>query len=270
MRTNKIALVPLLALLSFSALCAQSGEGFPYALDPVKDTAWIAGDLGIFGASLYLDGLKSSANPAVPDGSKIPFFDKLYTTSHNAALGTTADVLTIAFAAAPAIALPGLSAKETLTLGAMYGETLGLAYGLDELIKSLVVRDRPYAYSSPPPSDIGSLDIQSSFPSRHSTLAFASAVFAASVFDELHPDSPYRAAVWAGGLGVAALVASLRVVSGDHFVSDVAAGAALGALIGFGVPYLHRVGSAGRGGAASALALRASPGGLVVDLSFAP
>ena len=69
---------------------------------------------------------------------------------------------------------------------------------------------------------------------------------------------------------MAALVASLRVVSGDHFVSDVAAGAALGALIGFGVPYLHRVGSAGRGGAASALALRASPGGLVVDLSFAP
>jgi membrane-associated phospholipid phosphatase len=270
MRTNMIALVPLIALLLAPAIHAQSGESFPYALDPVKDTAWIAGGLGIFGASLYLDGVKGPANPAVPDKAKIPFFDALYTTSHNAALGTAADVLVIAFAAAPAVALPGLNTEEMLTVGTMYGETLGLAYGLDEAIKSLVFRDRPYAYSSPPPSDLGSLDIGSSFPSRHATLAFASAVFAGSVFDELHPDSPYRAAVWAGVLGVATLIASLRVVSGDHFVSDVAAGAALGALIGFGVPYLHKVGAGSGASGARGLSLSPAPAGLIVNYRFAP
>lgn len=267
---NKIALVSLIALLIAPALHAQSGESFPYALDPAKDTAWIAGGLGIFSASLYLDGVKPSAGLSVPDASKIPFFDGLYTTSHNAALGTAADVLVIAFAAAPSVALPGLSAREMLTVGTMYGETLGLAYGLDEAIKSLVFRDRPYAYSSPPPSDLGSPDIGSSFPSRHATLAFASAVFAGSVFDELHPDSPYRAAVWAGGLGVATLISAMRVASGDHFVSDVAAGAALGALIGFGVPYLHRVASEAGASGAKGLSLSPAPMGLVASYRFAP
>jgi membrane-associated phospholipid phosphatase len=270
MRINRMALAPLLALLLAPALSAQAGGGFPYALDPVKDSALIAGDLGLIGAGIYLDGVKPSDGAAAPDKSKIPFFDALYTTSHNAGLGTAADVLVIAFAAAPAVTLPGLSGREMLTVGTMYGETLGLAYGLDEAIKSLVLRDRPYAYSSPPPSDLGSLDIGSSFPSRHATLAFASAVFAGSVFDELHPDSPYRAAVWAGGLAVATFIASIRVASGDHFVSDVAAGAALGALIGFGVPYLHRVGAQAGGAGAKGLSLSPSGVGLTVNYRFEP
>jgi membrane-associated phospholipid phosphatase len=266
MSLNRPALAMLLALLCGPALFAEGGDAFPYALDPVKDSAWAAGDLALYGASLYLGGVKSSADSTALDRSKIPFFDRLYTTSHSATLGTAADVLVVAFAAAPAVVLPGLNTKETLTVGAMYGETLGLAYSLDAAVKSVVVRYRPYAYSSPPPSDIGSQDIASSFPSRHSTLAFASAVFAASVFDELHPDSPYRGAVWAGGLGVATLISSLRVVSGDHFVSDVAAGAALGALIGFGVPYLHRASAPGGGSTVSGLAMAASPNSVLLEL----
>jgi membrane-associated phospholipid phosphatase len=270
MRINRRALALLLLLLPLPALSAQAGGGFPYALDPIKDAAWVAGDLGLIGAGIYLDGIKPSAGAAAPDKSKIPFFDALYTTAHNAALGTAADVLVIAFAAAPAVTLPGLSGREMLTVGTMYGETLGLAYGLDEAIKSLVLRDRPYAYSSPPPSDLGSLDIGSSFPSRHSTLAFASAVFAGSVFDELHPGSPYRAAVWAGGLAVATFVASIRVASGDHFISDVAAGAALGTLMGFGVPYLHRAASGAGETRAKGLSLSPAGTGLIVSYRLAP
>jgi membrane-associated phospholipid phosphatase len=269
MRHIRTAIAILLALLCGSALFAETGDAFPYALDPVKDSAWVAGDLALYGASLYLDGIKPSADPAALDSSKIPFFDGLYTTSHSSALGTTADVLVIALAALPAVDLPGMNTKRMLTLGTMYAETFGLAYSLDAAVKSVVVRYRPYAYASPPPSDIGSQDIASSFPSRHSTLAFASAVFAASVFDELHPDSPYRGAVWAGGLGVAALISTLRVVSGDHFVSDVAAGAALGALVGFGVPYLHRIGGS-QARTESGLSLDPAPGGLVLSLRLAP
>jgi len=148
----------------------------------------------------------------------------------------------------------------------MLAETLGLAYSADALVKSLVTRYRPYAYSSPPPSDIGSGDIASSFPSRHATLAFASAVFAGTVFDSTHPDSPYRALVWGGGLGLAAGICALRIASGDHFPSDVVAGAALGAGIGFLVPYLHRTRAEAAGEGGPTATLSASMTGLSLTL----
>jgi membrane-associated phospholipid phosphatase len=254
-----------LAALSASPLRAQGAASFPYALDPFKDGAWIAADLGLYGASLYLDGRKPALTAADLDSSKIPFFDRAYTTSHSAALGTAADGLVFAIAALPASALPGLGGKSVVALGTMYAETLGLAYGLDAFLKSAVTRARPYAYASPPPGDIGSADISGSFPSRHATLAFASAVFAGTVFDATHPGSPYRAAVWAGGLGAAAVVGAIRVASGDHFLSDVVAGSALGALIGWAVPYLHRA-EPSAGGGAAALALDPLPTGILVDL----
>lgn len=270
MRINRSVLGLALALSCASALIAESTDPFPYALDPVKDGAWILGDLGLYGTSLYLDSIKPYGNAGALDSSKIPWFDGLYTTGHSAALGTVADVLVIAFAAAPAVDLPGLDARNMLTLGVIYAETLGLAFSLDEGLKSVITRYRPYAYASPQPADIGSLDISSSFPSRHSTLAFASAVFAGSVFDEIHPDSPYRWAVWGAGLGVATLISTLRVASGDHFVSDVAAGAALGSLIGFGVPYLHRLGGRNRGEAEAGLSLSVSPTGFEARYRLAP
>ena len=269
MRPKLLFLLPLAALLGGRALFAEGADDFPYALNPAKDAAWIAGDIALFGGSLYFNGVKKTSDSPELDTSKIPFFDRTYTDKQSAALGTTADVLVIAFAALPAIALPGLDAKQILTVGTMYGESLGLAYSLSGFIQSLVVRYRPYAYSSPPPSDIGSADINSSFPSRHSTLAFTTAVFAATVFDELHPDSPYRAWLWAGGLGVATAISGIRVASGDHFLSDVAAGAALGALIGYAVPKLHEVKLSRRDRDGSSASLDLSPAGLFVSIKEA-
>jgi undecaprenyl-diphosphatase len=270
MRTNRSVLGLALALSCAAALFAESADPFPYALDPVKDSAWIVGDLALYGASLYLDSIRPAPDSAGLDSSKIPWFDALYTTSHSAALNTTTDVLVVALAALPAAAVPGLSFRRMAIVGTMYSETIGLAYSLDSIIKAVVVRNRPYAYSSTPPSDIGSVDISSSFPSLHSTVAFASAVFAGSVFDTLHPDSPYRWAVWGTGIGVATLVSTLRVASGDHFVSDVVTGAALGSLIGFGVPYLHRLGGGNRGEAEAGLAVSVSPTGFTARYRLAP
>ncbi|HKP94246.1 MAG TPA: phosphatase PAP2 family protein, partial [Fibrobacteria bacterium] len=62
-----------------------------------------------------------------------------------------------------------------------------------------------------------------------------------------HPDSEYQGLIWAGSLGAATAVAGLRVAAGRHFLSDVAAGAAIGSLFGWGFPYLHlRSDGAGR------------------------
>jgi membrane-associated phospholipid phosphatase len=262
-------LATALAAASLSGLGAQGWKAtaFSYALDPIKDSAWVAGDLALVGASLYLDSIKS-ADPSTLDASSLSAID-LHTTTHSEGLNSLADGLVIGAALVPAVVLPGMGTNEMLATGLMYAETLGLAYGLNSTIKSLVVRYRPYAYSNPAPSDIGSSDIAGSFPSRHATLAFASAAFAASVFDATHPDSKYRGLIWAGGFGLATGIAALRVISGDHFLSDVAAGAALGSLVGFGLPYLHRTfGISGSSGGKSALSLETSGLGLSLTLKL--
>ena len=159
------------------------------------------------------------------------------------------------------------------TLGVMYVETLGLAYGLDSLLKSAVVRYRPYAYSTSTPADFSNSEITASFPSSHATLAFSAAVFTGYVFDEINPDSNLRPWVWASGLTVAAAVSTLRIASGDHFLSDVVAGGAIGAASGFLVPFLHtrlRAIKTQPNDAISSVDLEPARGGIALKLSLRP
>jgi membrane-associated phospholipid phosphatase len=236
----------LVVLLAFSASAFAegapadaSGSSFPFSLDPLADAALIGGGLALYGGSLYLESKKPMPDKTAVDPSSIPFFDRLYPSAPSASLSTAGDDLALASSALPLVLLFGRSGSEMLTLGVMYIETLGLAYGLDSFLKSVVVRYRPYAYSTSTPADFSNSEITASFPSSHATLAFSAAVFTGFVFDELNPDSNLRPWVWASGLAVAVAVSTLRVASGDHFLSDVVAGGVIGAASGFLVPLLH-------------------------------
>jgi undecaprenyl-diphosphatase len=241
----------LVVLLAFSASAFAEGApadasgslqpapSFPFSLDPLADAALIGGGLALYGGSLFLLEKKPMPDKTAVDPSSIPFFDRLYPSAPSASLSTAGDDLALASSALPLVLLFGRSGSEMLTLGVMYIETLGLAYGLDSFLKSVVVRYRPYAYSTSTPADFSNSEITASFPSSHATLAFSAAVFTGFVFDELNPDSNLRPWVWASGLAVAVAVSTLRVASGDHFLSDVVAGGVIGAASGFLVPLLH-------------------------------
>lgn len=263
----------LAAVLALAALAAAparlsadvSGGAFPYELSPLKDAALGASVLGLYGSSLYFNSVKAKPDSAAPDASAIPFFDGLYTTRHSSWMGGAADGLMIATALVPAAVLPGLGRGEFFAIGVMYAEALGLAYSFDSALKSVVTRYRPYAYAAG--ADFTDPDIAASFASRHATVAFASAVFAGRVFEELNPGSRWRPLVWASGLGLATLTSGLRVASGDHFLSDVVAGAAFGSLCGYLVPLLHEA-KAGGGAGDSGLAARSMPGGVLIVLKL--
>jgi membrane-associated phospholipid phosphatase len=244
---------------------APGESAFPFRLSPVKEAAIGAVGLGLYGSSFYLQSIKPNPNQSALDPAAIPFFDRLYTTSHSAWMGTAADVLTVATALVPAALIPGLGGSELLTVGVMYAETLGMAYAVDASLKSIVTRYRPYAYAASP-ADFSNSDIAASFPSNHASIAFASAVFAGYVFDEIHPDSPWRPLVWASGLGLATVTSVFRVASGDHFPSDVVAGAAIGALCGYLVPLFHKKAANPN---APGIAVNPIPGGLLVVLNMA-
>lgn len=129
---------------------------------------------------------------------------------------------------------------EWLTVGTMYAETLLFANGIKEWIKLLVYRARPYMYfDNYPQKKLTEGDWNCSLPSGHTTLAFAGAAFTTMLFCQYFPDSKYKYAVAGTSFGIAALTGALRMASGNHFFTDVLAGAFIGTVCGIAVPYMH-------------------------------
>lgn len=132
-------------------------------------------------------------------------------------------------------------------------EALALTSVVTSALKHAVGRPRPYtslATDDVAAGDRDALDAalrksdrSLSFPSGHSSLAFAAATSLATV---LTLDAPrtQRARIviglaWSLGLAAAGTTAALRVVAGKHYPSDVLAGAAIGSAIGVVTPLLH-------------------------------
>ena len=158
--------------------------------------------------------------------------------------------------------------SETVTLGAMFAETMSLVVGVTAITKGLATRTRPYAYNTSLTTvqrlDIAGRDSNSvrlSFISGHTSMAFAAATLLSTVYSDIHGPTTTSKIVWGASLSLAALSGYSRVHGGMHFPSDVVAGAAVGATVGYLIPALHRV------GADPPVSVSASPGGVQLRLA---
>ncbi len=203
-----------------------------------------AGTLGSTLALEYIAGKTVFEKPAAPapyilDPSTVNAFDRLTMQPYSKSLDTTASVLQFAIFATPAVfaAAPSDSWSD---IGFQYAETMMMAQSLAWAGKLLVSRARPYTYFAGAPAEaLSDGDWLCSSPSGHATRSFAAAVFTATTFCGIFPESKAKIPVVAATIGSAAAVAVLRVMSGNHFATDVIAGAALGSFCGFIVPWLH-------------------------------
>jgi membrane-associated phospholipid phosphatase len=227
------------------ALCGAlaalpAGASSPYALGLGVDIALGVTGASALGAGLLLRGV--AMPPAVPlDSARVFALDRPFLAPYSHAPDLVSDLTMAAAIAAPAVALLSRNLGDILTIVVMYAETIALAQGLKETMKGTFPRYRPYMYDNPPAALAVDPDRYASFPSGHAALAFASAAFLASVFAAYNPGSPWTIPVAAGGFALAGATAVLRMVAGQHFLSDVLVGAALGSVCGIVVPVLHRV-----------------------------
>ena len=233
--------------------------GDRYDLDGGLDTALLTG--GVAGALLAwhlsssLDPLDDEAVAALdPDG--IRRVDRIALGRWSPGSASASDMLFVGLTLGPlgllADTSSGVSGAE---FAAMYIETMLLEKATMAALKASVRRTRPYAYGDDPRVDaerLRSRHARRSFPSGHTSGAFAGAVFASEVFARLHPRDEARHWVRAGALTLAVSTGVLRVRAGHHFPSDVLVGALVGSFVGWVVPRLHEVDPAsGSGGSSS-------------------
>lgn len=244
----KIILSAALAIMLCVTVGAQSfrGRGDVFALDGLKDGPIFGSGVLLSGGDLLLDNVlefnRQKYDPSkVYDKDDVNALDRIFMNSYSKKLDRAGDISLVAAMAAPAVLL-ATEKEEWLTVGVMYAETLLIANGIKELTKLCVTRARPYMYYDPstyPEDDLEDGDFANSFPSGHSTMAFAGATFASYTFSKYFPDSPYRYAVTGGSYALALATAALRIKSGNHFMTDVLTGAVLGTAVGFLVPWMH-------------------------------
>ena len=237
-------------LLAFATPCAASQvqESFLYELDQRLDLSLTAGGVTLFaGAAAAYWGQEPLTREEIDwlDPADINGFDRSATTQWSPTARDVSNGLVLPLMAAPlvlAIATPG--SRQSWTVAAMYGQVLLVGNGLGELLNGVTNRTRPFAYNTDPDiPDEARFEVEArrSFPSGHTTNAFAAAVFLSSVYAKLHPGSFARTWIWAGSLTLAATTGYMRYQGGKHFPTDIISGAIIGSLVGWGVPKLHEV-----------------------------
>jgi membrane-associated phospholipid phosphatase len=131
--------------------------------------------------------------------------------------------------------------KDAGTVGLMYLEAFaftGVVYGSSVFF---VDRYRPDVYNT-------SLDMsyrtegnyRNSFFAGHVAVVATSTFFIAKVFDDYHPESNWKWAVYGGAAAATIGMGYMRLEAGKHFLSDVVIGAAVGTFSGILTPALHK------------------------------
>jgi membrane-associated phospholipid phosphatase len=184
------------------------------------------------------------------DRNNINAFDRPATNNWSRELNSASDVFAKVFPLLPTVFfVPQLYNKQwnnLATLGIMYVEVYMFTKGITVLTKSLTGRIRPYLYNTSFTAEERfsfqedeAPSASTSFFSGHVSGTFAAAVFLGKAFSDIYGKGTWSYLVWSTSLAMATFTAYCRVGSGEHFPTDVIAGALVGSAIGYFIPVLH-------------------------------
>ena len=184
--------------------------------------------------------LFSSLSFATLNIEEVNAFDRPFMNPYSKTLDYAGTGFEIASVLSPCF-LFNTPAQDYWKIGVEYAETMVLAFGAKELAKLCVDRARPYMYfDGAPESEIAKGDHLNSFFSGHTTLSFAAAGFTTyHALKYYSNDNWYKWVAIGTSYTLCTTTAILRLASGNHFMTDVLTGAAVGTAIGFFVPWVN-------------------------------
>jgi undecaprenyl-diphosphatase len=226
-----------------------------YIADPFSDGAVLSVSLGM----AVLSDLISSTGEITPQQplqtTKLLAIDHASLTARPIAAWGTVSGIGLYTALAYAALDPVLSGyrngvESGIVDGFIYAETIAVTWAATNLAKIAFRRPRPSAYQeqarreaaggTTTPGDLSATNSAMSFFSGHASIV-ASVSGAATYLAFSRSSTPLRPWLTLGiGAAATTLVAFGRVMAGEHFPTDVIAGAMVGAGIGVLVPHLHR------------------------------
>jgi membrane-associated phospholipid phosphatase len=240
------ALVCAALVVSSPAAAQPSTDSGPYQVDWTMDMAVLGGATALWLVTPLLAG--EVIRPTCPCASSaLPGLDRVAVGRHSTVADQMSSVVGAGLTFVPLVA-DALDIRRSGRgwLGfsgdvVVLAEVVAVNGALNQLVKFAVRRPRPNVYdverSNP---EIDRAGNYLSFYSGHTSTAFAVGMFHATTFALRHPDSHARGLVYGAATAVAASVGLLRILAGQHFPSDVLAGAAVGSAVGLVVPRLHR------------------------------
>ncbi len=232
-------------------------EGQHFTIDPVADGVLIGGGAAISGLlSLILSTGEIKATLPGPTSTLLSI-DRLAVTQHVDPNAGTYSTIGLGAAIGFAFLDPFLSAYRDgwdamLVDAVMYAETVSLTETLTDITKIAVRRPRPIDYvdcptstgvvtTTLPASCNSNTDLQLSFFSGHSsTVGSIGATATYLAFQRGGVKSPRPWITLATSLALTSFVSIERVRAGEHFPTDVIAGAFAGIVVGVLVPHLHK------------------------------
>ena len=218
-----------------------------YTCDPAKDFFFSMLSLSLLGVSYSVPGSTNSI-PDELNRNDINFFDRGLMFPEDETLHNIRDIVRNGIPVLTIITpltvwgLGGWKFEKKdfdtwLTYGIMYSQAAAFTFGTIEILKKTVTRYRPRSYFD---NSAGTLISNDCFPSDTTAFSFLASTLLSVTFSAEFPDSPWKIPVIAGSYALATGIGVIGVISGMHFLTDVLAGAAIGSLYGWLMPFLHR------------------------------
>ncbi len=231
------------AIFVASLLCPIRSSAQTYHdLQVGRELGFVGAGLVLNGGALGLERANRGRPLPVPDIGRVPLLDRSAVRQWSMPAHRASNWL---FVCATAASVTGgvflQRGHRPLEPVAISAQSVLLTAGITNTVKQLVRRPRPYLFNSDVPSALHHPNRDHvSFWSGHSANIAAMTISTACMVQRSGASSGAKTATWAGACVTPVVMGYLRVKAGRHFPTDVLAGCAAGALVGFAVPYFHR------------------------------
>jgi len=239
-------LLALIAASSTSSIAPPLPEPLAFAIDPLADGTVIGASLA-FGILLEVIVRTGELRPQEPGDPSVllgidrPFALKDDYKDKSDLLSDIGIALAGTYAAVDITLTAFLDRGESpLAYGFMYLETAAINLALQNLVKIAVRRPRPAAYRELRLTGMVSTETNSALAFYSGHTAVAAGIAATATYLAFERSLLEGLITLGGGLILTTLIGVQRVQAGEHFPTDVIAGALAGAGVGVLVPHLHR------------------------------